>query len=133
MSHVYSFLVLSLRGDSAEHDSLPRSIHIHSSLNLLLLLLLLLEGINGRTDWYAQQTSHIRQFGRAEVLRGLRNFLNMDRPEHHSIDRPKERGGERKRATFRLCAWHSFEGRLGETAERRGGAHIGFQGVVVPS
>ena len=32
------------------------------------------------------------QFGRAEVLRGLRNFLNMDRPEHHSIDRLKERG-----------------------------------------
>ena len=32
------------------------------------------------------------QFGRAEVLRGLRNFLNMDRPEHHSIDPLKERG-----------------------------------------
>ena len=32
------------------------------------------------------------QLGRAEVLRGLRNFLNMDRPEHHSIDRLKERG-----------------------------------------
>ena len=31
------------------------------------------------------------QLGRAEVLRGLRNFLNMDRPEHHSIDRLKER------------------------------------------
>ena len=25
------------------------------------------------------------QLGRAEVLRGLRDFLNMDRPEHHSI------------------------------------------------
>ena len=35
------------------------------------------------------------QFGRAEVLRGLRNFLNMDRPEHHSIDRLKERGAEK--------------------------------------
>ena len=33
--------------------------------------------------------------GRAEVLRGLRNFLNMDRPEHHSIDRLKERGVEK--------------------------------------
>ena len=31
------------------------------------------------------------QLGRAEVLRGLRNFLKMDRPEHHSIDRLKER------------------------------------------
>ena len=33
--------------------------------------------------------------GRAEVLRGLRNFLNMDRPEYHSIDRLKERGVEK--------------------------------------
>ena len=32
------------------------------------------------------------QLGRVEVLRGLRNFLNMDRPEHHSTDRLKERG-----------------------------------------
>ena len=35
------------------------------------------------------------QLGRAEVLRGLRNFLNMGRPEHHSIDRLKERGVEK--------------------------------------
>ena len=35
------------------------------------------------------------QLGRAEVLRGLRNFLNMDRPEHHSIDLLKERGVEK--------------------------------------
>ena len=33
------------------------------------------------------------QLGRTEVFRGLRNFLNMDRPEHHSIDRLKKRGG----------------------------------------
>ena len=64
------------------------------------------------------------QLGRAEVLGGLRNFLNMDRPEHHSIDRLKERGsGERKRPTFppprprTICVqsgkyWHCFEGRL---------------------
>ena len=32
------------------------------------------------------------QLGRAEVLRCLRNFLNMDRPEHHRTDRMKERG-----------------------------------------
>ena len=37
------------------------------------------------------------QLGRAEALRGLRNFLNMDRPEHHSIDRLKERGVEKGR------------------------------------
>ena len=35
------------------------------------------------------------QLGKAEVLGGLRNFLNMDRPEHHSIDRLKERGMEK--------------------------------------
>ena len=35
---------------------------------------------------------------RAEVLRGLRNFLNMDRPEHHNIDCLKERGVEKEAA-----------------------------------
>ena len=35
------------------------------------------------------------QLGRAEVLRGLRNFLNTYKPEHHSIDRLKERGVEK--------------------------------------
>ena len=35
------------------------------------------------------------QFGRAQVLRGLRNSLNIDRPEHHSTDHPKERGVEK--------------------------------------
>ena len=34
------------------------------------------------------------QLGSAKVLRSLRNFLIMDRPEHHSIDRLKERGVE---------------------------------------
>ena len=35
------------------------------------------------------------QLGRAEVLRGLRNFLSTEKPEHHSIDRLKERGVEK--------------------------------------
>ena len=35
------------------------------------------------------------QFGRAEVLRGLRNFLSTDKPEHHITDRLKERGVEK--------------------------------------
>ena len=35
------------------------------------------------------------QLGRAKVLKGLMNFLNMDRPEHHSTDRLKERGVEK--------------------------------------
>ena len=35
------------------------------------------------------------QLGRAGVLRGLRNFLSTDKPEHHSTDRLKERGVEK--------------------------------------
>ena len=35
------------------------------------------------------------QLGRVEVLRGLRKFLNRDKPEHHSIDRLKEREVEK--------------------------------------
>ena len=50
-------------------------------------------GWNGQVDWQAD-TSGL-QLGRAEVLRGLKIFLNMDRPEHHSIDCPKERGTEK--------------------------------------
>ena len=45
--------------------------------------------MNGQIDWQAQQISGL-QLGRAELLRGLRNFLNTDKPEHHSIDRLKE-------------------------------------------
>ena len=44
-------------------------------------------------------TAHITsglQLGLAEVLRGLRNFLHMDMPEHHSIDHLKERGMEKE-------------------------------------
>ena len=95
-------------------------------------------GMNGQIDWQAQQISHL-QFGRAEVLRGLRNFLNMDRPEHHSIDHLKERGVEkgngrhstlqgREQSVFNQANnyWHCFEGNLGETAERRGGARMGL-------
>ena len=62
------------------------------------------------------------QLGRAEVLRGLRNFLNLDRPEHQSPE--GKRSGERKRPTFHpprlrtICVqpdkyWHCFEGNLG--------------------
>ena len=40
------------------------------------------------------------QLGRVEVLRGLRNFLNMARPEHHSTDRLQKGSGDKKRQTF---------------------------------
>ena len=48
--------------------------------------------MNGQIDWQAQQiiTAGL-QLSRAGVLRVLGNFLNMDRPEHHSTDRLKER------------------------------------------
>ena len=77
------------------------------------------------------------QLGMAEVLRGLRNFLNMDRPEHHCIDRLKEGGVEKRSGGIPpsevrndQCSpdkhWHYFECNLGETAERQGEAHMGL-------
>ena len=52
---------------------------------------------NERADRLASTTDITSglQLGRAEVLRGLRNFLSTDKPEHHSIDRLKERGVEK--------------------------------------
>ena len=57
------------------------------------------DGVSGNERAYrlastADITSDL-QLGRAEVLRGLRNFLNMDRPENHSFDYLKERGVEK--------------------------------------
>ena len=48
----------------------------------------------GRLASTADITSGL-QLGRAEVIRDLRNFLNTDRPMHHSTDRLKERGVEK--------------------------------------
>ena len=82
------------------------------------------------------------QLGKAEVLRGLRKFLNMDGPDHHSIDRlRKTRSGERKRPTFHpprsgtICVQphkhlNCFEGNPGETAERRGGTRMGLSDAI---
>ena len=83
-------------------------------------------GVNGneRADRLASTvdiTSGL-QLGRTGVLRGLRNFINMDRPEHHSIE--GKRSGERKWPTFypprsgTICVqpdkyWHCFESNLG--------------------
>ena len=78
------------------------------------------------------------QFGRVEVLRGFRNFLNMDIPEHHNINCLEGKGsGERERPTFcpprsgTTCVqpdkhWHCFEDNLGVIAERRGEARMGL-------
>ena len=49
--------------------------------------------------------------GRAEVLQGLRNFLNMDRPQHHSTDCIKERGVEKgsgRHSTLQGWEWSVF-------------------------
>ena len=93
--------------------------------------------INGQIDWQVRSDlTYGLQLGRAEMLRDLRDFLNMDRPDHHCIDRLKEkRNGERKRPTFysrrsgTVCVQpdkygHCFDGNLGETAERQGGARM---------
>ena len=94
---------------------------------------------NERADRLAStvETTCGLKLGRAEVLSDFRNFLNMDRPEHHSIDRLKERGMEKgsgrhstlqglERSVFNQADWHCFEGNLGETAERWSGAHMGL-------
>ena len=86
-------------GDS---EGLPRLAATTHSLRLQRLLWIYCPGHAGvsgneRADRLAS-TADITfglQLGRAEVLRGLRNFLNMDWPEHHSIDRLKERGVEK--------------------------------------
>ena len=78
------------------------------------------------------------QLGRAAVLRGLKNFLNTDKPEHHSIYRMKERGVEkgsgrhstlqgRERSVFNQANIGTVSrATLGETAERRGGVRMGL-------
>ena len=41
-----------------------------------------------------------RRLIRPEVLRSLRNFLNIDRPGYPSTDRQDRENGKRKRPTF---------------------------------
>ena len=99
-------------------------------------------GVSGNERTYrlastADITSGL-QLGRAEVFRGLKNFLNMDKPEHHSTNRLKERGEEKRSGRYstlrgreRSCVqpdehWHCFEVSLGVTVERRGGARMGL-------
>ena len=75
------------------------SIGIHARFCVLRAII----SHSGRADRLASTadiTSSL-QLGRSEVLRGLRNFLNIDRPEHHSIDHLKGRGVEKG------SIWHS--------------------------
>ena len=77
------------------------------------------------------------QLGRAEVQRSLRNFLNMDRLEHHSIDRLKERGVEkgsgqhailqgREQSVFNQPDIGTVSRATLGSAERRAGAPMGL-------
>ena len=78
------------------------------------------------------------QLGRAEVLRGLRNFLSTDKPEHHIIDRLKERGvvkGSGRHSTLQGRERSVFNqtnigtvsrATLGRLLRRRGGARMGL-------
>ena len=72
----------------------------HTAMHILRLQRLLWiycpgrAGVSGneRADRLASTTGVTTglQLGRAELLRGLRNFVNMDRPEHHGTDRLKK-------------------------------------------
>ena len=79
------------------------------------------------------------QLGRAEVLRGLRNFQNMDIPEHHSIGYQKEKEWRkeavniapsevgRKRSVFNQTNIGTvFEVNFRKTSERRSRARMGI-------
>ena len=81
-----------------------------------------------------------QQLGGAEILRGLRNFLNMDRPEHHCTDHWKKRREEKGNggcSTFNIknssCSARStlwlFEGQTRETAEDWGRTLKGHSSV----
>ena len=53
-------------------------------------------GVSGNERAGTADISSGPKLGRAVVLRSLRSFLYMDRPEHHSIDRLKERRVEKQ-------------------------------------
>ena len=80
-------------GCSNWHAAMHRPLATNTSVNLLSVGSVGNERAN-RLASTADITCGL-QLGRAEVLGSLRNFLNMDRPEHHSIDRLKERGVEK--------------------------------------
>ena len=94
---------------------------------------------NERPDRLASTADIISglQLGRAEVLRGLKILLNMDRPEHHSVDRLKERGWRKEAADVppskvvnNLCSTRQilvlFWGQPWKSAERQGRACMGL-------
>ena len=80
-----------------------------------------------------------------EVRRSLKHYPRAQSQGHHTIDRLEERGVERGgagRSSFERTReghrqsdehWNRFKGNVGETSERRGGAHMGFPSAYIPS
>ena len=75
---------------------------------------------------------HFQQLGKAKVLRGLRKFVNLDRPEHHCTDRLKERGVEKGRGFRKFVNLdrpeHLCTDRLKERVEKGNSQHSILQG-----
>ena len=78
----------------------------------------------------------------------MRHYLRAQSQGHHTTDRLEERGVERgsaRRSSLKRTRerhrqsdehWNRFKGHVGETSERRGGAHMGFSermGVLLSS
>ena len=113
-------------------NGLPRLAHSHArslATRLLWIYCPVHTGVSGneradRLTSTADITSGL-QLGRAEVLRGLRNFLNMDTPEHHCTDRLKEAADiPPSKVENDLCSTRQTLFR--RQPERRGGARMGL-------
>ena len=83
-------------------------------------------GMKGQINWQAQQISHLEELSEHGQVRAS---------QHWSTE--GKQSGERKRSTFHpprsrtICVlpgkyWHSFEGNLGDTAERQSRARMGL-------
>ena len=72
--------------------------------------------------------------GISEVLRSLRHYLPAQTQGHHTIDRLEDRGLERGRTReghLQLDEhWNCFNGNIGDSSERRGGARTGFSARI---
>ena len=88
-------------------------------------------------DWRAKQPTHGLFLGRSEVFRSLRHYLREQSQAHsHTIDRLEEKGvdtGSASRSSLKGRQMAIVRrtrigtaGNLGETSERRGGAHVDF-------
>ena len=73
------------------------------------------------------------QLGTVEMLRGLRNFLNIDWAQHHNIDHLKERGVEKRPVIIQTDIGNVSRATLGRLL-RDGVEHVwAFPSTVMPS